>query len=105
MTKRYDPLFEERQSNGPFQAVVAREGYALGAIQVDADSEVRAVRLAFMRIDGDRLDPKDSYTSEWIGTRTDGKPKTLNGKGARVLGFFGRRTVSIQALGLLIEKK
>lgn len=102
--QRLEPLFEKPRASTFWEAVVAREGYALGAIQVDADTEVRAVRLAFMRIDGDRLDPKDVYTTEWIGTRTGGQPKTLNAKGARILGLVERRRMSVQALGLILEK-
>lgn len=102
----FEPLYSEPMTTGMLKAIVARKGYALGAMRVDTDDrEVRAVRLAFMRIDGDHLDPKDVYTTEWIGTPTGKSQKTINGKGARVLGFFGRRKMHVTALGLAFEKQ
>ena len=98
--KSIEPI-HDRIARHPFPVtVMSREGYALGAIQVDADDQVRAVRLAFMRIDGDKLDTTDSYVSEWIGTPTGGEPVVLNGNGKPILGFIGRLSVRSMPWGL-----
>lgn len=98
-----DPIYN-RINRNPFPVtVMAREGYALGAIQVDADDQVRAVRLAFMKIDGDKLDTTDSYVSDWIGTPTGAEPVVLNGNGKPILGFCGRRAATIDAVGIVLE--
>ena len=47
----------------------------------------------------------DGHYPEWLGTRSGGKPKTLYGKGARILGLVERRTGSVKALGLIFEQR
>ncbi|HUG71725.1 MAG TPA: hypothetical protein VMM76_28535, partial [Pirellulaceae bacterium] len=62
------PLFERIDASPHRKVVSAKDGYALGAMQVDADDLVNAVRFAFMRVKADgSLDATDSYGSEWIG--------------------------------------
>ena len=73
-------------------------------IQVEEGNFVSAVRIAFMRIEGDRLKTSDTYLSEWIGTPTSGaKSKTLNAQGARILGIYGRQTAMVDAVGLVFD--
>ena len=100
---RLEPLYSEETARG-WQTVIARKGYAVGAIQVDGDEFVNAVRIAFMRIEGDRLMTSDTYVSEWIGKPTpDAQLKTLNGHGARILGIYGRQTIIVDAIGLVFD--
>jgi hypothetical protein len=101
---KIEGVSQRTKTPGPWEHVFAREGYALGAIQVDADKFVHAVRLAFMRIDGDRLDAKDSYVSEWIGSPSGAQPETINGNGAPVIGFHGRAMAIVDAVGLVFTK-
>jgi hypothetical protein len=98
---KIEGVFWRQKESGPLEYVLAREGYALGAIQVDGGEFVYAVRLAFMRIDGNRLDAKDSYISQWIGSPSGKDPTTLNGKGAPVIGFHGRAAAIVDAVGLV----
>ena len=81
----------------------AKDGYAVGAIQVDGADFVNAVRVAFMRIEGDRLNPKDTYISDWIGKLTGRDPVTINGNGAIVVGVHGRRGAILNAVGLVCK--
>jgi hypothetical protein len=53
-----------------------------------------------MRIDGTRLNPKDSYESEWIGSQL-GPEIRLGGDGRQVVGILGRAGQVIDALGLV----
>jgi hypothetical protein len=86
------------------ESVIAREGYAVGAVNVDAGRYVHAVQIVFMRIGSDgRLDPSDRYTSDWLGFRTEKSPTTIGGTGAVVLGVQGRGTAVVDALGLVLR--
>jgi hypothetical protein len=99
---RLEPLFD-RSSEGFLQIELAREGYALGALDVDAAQYVNAVRPVFMRVGADgRLDPADCYPGEWIGTSTGHRTKTLGGTGAKVIGIHGRRAAVVDAVGLVL---
>jgi hypothetical protein len=92
----------DRQSGE--NVVAAKDGYAVGAVKVEAGHFVDALQVVFMRIGDDgRLDPSDSYTSDWIGFHSDKPSVTLGGTGAIVLGFCGRGTAVVDALGLTIR--
>jgi hypothetical protein len=68
--------------------VTAREGYTLYGMNVDfAADKVNAIRLVFVRLDGDRMVPQDTYTSDWIGKPSGAKPVTLACNGKKVVGF------------------
>jgi hypothetical protein len=84
--------------------VVAKTGYAVGAITVKPGTNVAGFMVKFMKIAGDKLDPNDSYESEWIGTK-DGPgpaPTTLGGKSDPPRGVLGRTNATgVTGLGLL----
>ncbi len=100
-----EPLYTRDAVPQPWQAVFAREGYALGAIQVDGTRYVNAVRAAFMKLEGDGLNTKDRHLTQWIGTPTGGKPKSIFSTGARVLGLHGKRGAVVDGVGLVFEVK
>lgn len=86
--------------------VVAKEGYAVGAITVRAGFGIEGFSLTFMRVDGEQLDPRDAYESEWMGKRSGGSPpKTLSGDGAPVVGVVGRHggRERVTAVGLVFR--
>jgi S1-C subfamily serine protease len=87
---------------GP-SAVTAREGYALGGLNVDSGGKVvHAIQVVFMRVRPDgQLDPGDSYTSDWIGKPT-GPVQKLSSPGARVVGLHGRRMTLVHCIGLVL---
>jgi S1-C subfamily serine protease len=88
---------------GWLSTVVAKDGYAVGGINVDSGSNfLHAMQFIFMRIGRDgRLDPNDRYTSDWIG-RPLGPVQTLSSPGARVVGFHGRKMALIHSIGLIL---
>jgi hypothetical protein len=100
-----EPLYTRDPVPQPWQVILAREGYALGALQVDGTKYVNAVRLAFMRLEDDRLNTKDSYATDWIGSPTTGTTKKLISTGARVLGLHGKRAAVLDGVGLVFEAK
>jgi hypothetical protein len=96
-----EPLFTSAAGR---DVILARDGYALGALEVDADEYVDAVALVFMRLalDGS-LDPADSYTSEWIGDPTGNPTRTIGGDGAKVIGLCGRGAAVLDAVGVVLD--
>jgi hypothetical protein len=83
---------------------VAKPGYAVGAINTHTGLTVDGFAMVFMRIDGDRLDSADSYTSPWLGDEKGGSPRDVSSEGKIPLGLQGRAGKEVYALGLIVEK-
>jgi hypothetical protein len=89
-------------NQGPLE-VMARKGYAVGALEVKTNPYVAAVRVVFMRLGDDgHLDTEDAYKSAWIG-QAGGTAQTLGGDGKKVIGVCGRRALVLDAVGLVME--
>lgn len=84
-------------------SVKAKPGYAVGSIYVKSGLVVNGFSVQFMRIKGAKLDPADSYSSQWIGDHTGGGgPTLLAGDGTRIIGIIGQRDANdLTGLGLL----
>jgi serine/threonine protein kinase len=99
--KELVPIFD--RSSAPVETtLLARDGYAVGGLIVDADDYVRAVRLIFMKLKKYELDPTDRYESDWIGTPPTREPKTISGEGQMVLGLFGGKGIVQDSVGLIL---
>ena len=101
------PIFSRDRERKLPAGAVAREGYAVGAVNVNAGDYVNGVQLVFMRVKDDgRLDPKDSYSSEWLGIRPRGrrKPQKLGGDGDPVIGIHSRRGLVVDSMALVIDR-
>ena len=89
----------------PSVTVVARPGYAVGAINTRAGLMLDAFQVVFMRFKDGQLDPKDSYTTDWLGDPRGGGPGTASGEGKLVVGVHGRSNGrEVNALGLLVAE-
>ena len=98
---RLESVFD-RTAPLPDDSALAPEGYAVGAVEVDAGEFVHAVRLLFWRLRPDgSLDPADSRTSNWLGVPTGQEPRRLSGDGAPVIGLHGRAGAVLDAVGLV----
>jgi hypothetical protein len=80
---------------------IAKPGYAVGAIKARAGALVHGLQLVYMRIDGDRLDPSDSYESEILGGTQGGSLVLLGGEGRPVVGLRGAHEKLLRGVGLL----
>jgi len=81
--------------------VVAKPGYAVGALILSQGEYVTGASLIFMEVGQQALNPESSYTSDWVGDRQGGAVDTYTGKGAPVIGVFAaRRDNQLRALGL-----
>jgi hypothetical protein len=87
------------QPGGDEHPVLAKPGYAVGAMNARAGLVLNAVQLVFYRIDGRRLDPTDSYASEWVGSE-GGSPYQLDARGDPILGVFGGWHEDVIYLGI-----
>jgi hypothetical protein len=101
--RQLDPLYDRAVPGGNQQTVLARDGYAVGAVDVEAGRFVQAVRIVFMRLlPSGQLDVTDAYSSDWIGEDKGQDVKQLGGTGALVLGVHGRRAAVLDAIGLVM---
>ena len=85
-------------------AVKAKDGYAVGGVTVKSGLWVESLKIRFMRIAGARLDPADSYESEWIGA-SGGSETALAGDGAALVGVIGRTLPTrVGGFGVMVRK-
>jgi hypothetical protein len=101
------PVYDEKQPATPAaQRVMARPGYAVGAVTVRTRRYVNAVQVTFMKLGADgKLDPKDSYTTDWLGaTRVEGREVRLGGDGRMVIGLHNKKGAILNALALVMER-
>lgn len=86
--------------------VIASDGYAVGAIDVVGGRRVQAIRVKFMKIDHNRLDPADSSESKWIGDKKRDQIKrlgnTTEGEADIVIGIRGFWETDVNKLGLIL---
>jgi hypothetical protein len=86
--------------------LVAKPGYAVGLMTVKSGANADGLSLTFMRIKGDRLDPKDAYESEWIGDSRQGGRTVLGGEGRPVVGLHGSKNKeNTTGIGLVFDRK
>ena len=71
--------------------LLARPGYAVGAMTVKAGANADGLSLTFMCVKGDRFDPGRRYQSPWIGDERPGGRTELGGNGKLVLGIIGTK--------------
>jgi hypothetical protein len=89
---------------GKETTAIARPVYAVGALKTHTGLTVDGFELVFMRIEGDHLDPSDSYTSPWLGDEKGGSPRDVSSEGKLPVGLLGRAGKEVNALGLIVEE-
>ena len=98
-----EPVFSRDNSAGSRHVLLAREGYVVAGLKVHAGDFVHGVQVVFTAIQADgKLNPADSYTSEWIGESSE-TTTSLGATGAKVLGVHGRRGAIVDSIGLVTE--
>ncbi|HVE41587.1 MAG TPA: hypothetical protein VNM14_16970 [Planctomycetota bacterium] len=105
---RGGPVIHGRPSESSVD-LVAPPGYAVSGIVARAGGlrgnvgwdRIYGFRLSYLKISGDKLDPQDRQSSEWVG-RKEGPPEiTIDGQGRKVMGLYGRHGENLDALGLI----
>jgi hypothetical protein len=87
--------------------VKAKKGYAVGAISVKTALCVDCLSLTFMKLDKGRLDPLQSYESQWLGGPDNNGATRLGGTGEAVVGLIGSQNSNseLNGLGLVLSNK
>jgi hypothetical protein len=89
----------------PSITVVAKPGYAVGAINTRTGLFLDAFQLVFMKYDDGQLDPNDSYSSNWLGDPRGGGDGKASGDGNLVVGIHGRTSGrEVDMLGLVVAE-
>jgi len=89
----------------PSITVVARPGYAVGAINTRTGLFLDAFQFVFMKFQDGQLDPSDSYTSDWLGDPHGGGDGKASGDGNLVVGIHGRTSGrEVDMLGLVVAE-
>ncbi len=91
-------------ATSPLRMIVARPGYAVGGLVTHSGLMVDGFSITFMKVDGDRLKPDDSYESPWIGDSRGGGLSQVFSKGELVIGLTGRAGNEVNGLGLMTKK-
>ena len=79
--------------------VIAKPGYAIGALHIRQGLVLNAVQVIYCRVDGDRLDVADRYATTWIGC-DGGGPTLLDGRGMPLAGITGSYQDDLHQLGI-----
>ncbi len=83
--------------------VLAKPGYAVGAVSVRAGLGIDALTVTFMKVSGGRLDPNDSYVTEQMGGPGGNGPTKLGGDGTLITGIIGRKGPGLDGFGLVYQ--
>ena len=74
-------------SAGDSVLFLAKPGYALSGVELSEAVPFQSFRVNFMKISGNALDPKDTYSSRWVGGESESKQIVGNTKGLPVVGL------------------
>ena len=87
--------------------VLARQGFAVGALKVKAGSGIDGLSVHFMEIGGEGLNTGNSYDSDWFGSPSAAKMGVkVSGNGYPVIGIHGHASgTEISGLALVMAQK
>jgi hypothetical protein len=74
----------------PVQCLKAKPGYALGGVNLRTGGVIDALAVVFMKVDGERLNPADNYSSAQLGGQGGG-PGSFTSSGSLLIGIHGKR--------------
>jgi hypothetical protein len=89
----------------PYRTFIAKPGYAVGGLVTHTGLTLDGFGMVFMKVDGDGLDPTDSYKSPWIGDKEGGGPAEVFSNGGLVVGLQGKSKEEMNGLGLTTFKE
>jgi hypothetical protein len=99
------PAYDKNQPRYGQEALFAKPGYAVGALNVKTKKVVTAVQVVFMKQKPDgTLDPADNYTSKWVGHPEEGDQEgRVSGEGRKVIGMHLKHFGIVHAVALVLE--
>lgn len=85
--------------------VKAKDGYVVAGIIVKYGLLLDGMAVSFVRVRDGKVDPSDTYVSEWIGGFGGGARTRLGLEGRRVIGIIGNANEThCTGIGLVLEK-
>lgn len=82
----------------------AKDGYAVGGVSIMHGLGFDGIQLTFMKIVDGKLDPKDTYQSQYVGSDEKKQLTKLGGDGTPVIGIVGRANdKDLTGFGLLMK--
>ncbi|OWK35920.1 hypothetical protein [Fimbriiglobus ruber] len=102
------PIYDQNYPDSGMTRVLAKPGYAVGAVAVKTNHFVNAIQITFMKLkeDNSGLDTKDSYVSEWLGPEKAGMKETkLGGDGRKVIGVVLNKGAILDGMALVMDSK
>lgn len=103
------PVFTRDQPAAPAtQRSIAREGYAVAAMNVKSKQFVNAIQIVYAKIGADgTLDMKDTYEGDWIGYPdvVESPPTKLGEEGRAVIGLINKQGAILNMVGLVLERR
>lgn len=87
--------------HGRIHRIVARHGYAVAGIVARSGHRIDGLRVIFMSLVHGRLNPDDTYRSDWVGGRGGGPETIIGTNGLPVVGIYGKRGADVDSLGLI----
>ncbi len=93
--RNYGPVCGNPTSVG--ETVVAKAGYAIGAVTIKAGLPIDGIQLTYMEIGADGLNPNKSYLSKWLGTYGGVGSRTYLNDGRPIIGIAGMRNSQPQS--------
>jgi hypothetical protein len=88
---------------GPPTDVSAKAGYAVGAVEGHSGVVLDSLVLVFMKVDGEKLDPSESYKSPALGKTADAHSRRIIESDGRIVrGVLGEIRNDLVNVGLVL---
>jgi hypothetical protein len=96
------PVYYESENH----MLLAKEGYAIAGLNVHVEKQLLALQPIYMRVDGSKFDPNDSYLGEWVGEQPSAEKITkLAGDGRPVFGIYISGMSDVASIALIVDSK
>ena len=105
-TKAGESFGAQQGKGGQHATVKAKEGYAVGAIKVQRGLFIEGFSLVYMKVEGGKLNPGDTYESEWTGDAAKRADLKLDGNGQPFIGLVAKvhtRTNEMTGFALILN--
>ncbi len=101
------PIYDRAYPDMGQRRTLAKQGYAVGGLEVKSKTYVNGVKVTFMKLKADgTLDPADTYQSPWLGPHTIGtKDAKLVSDGRPVIGLLCYQAGNLSGIGLVLDNR
>ncbi len=99
------PVFNDAPVTEFPERILAKPGYAVGGVKLEVSPYVAGIQVIFMKLDGKRLNPADTYASDWIraGKEKPESEASYLSEGKLVIGIHGNNGAIVNTMGLIFQ--